>query len=66
MQLRKIRKAKNFSQKYLANKLHVTQQSVAKWEIGQSFPRAETLLKISKILDCSVDELLCNDSTNKE
>lgn len=58
MNLQKIRKAKNYSQEKLARKLSVSQQSVAKWETGQSLPRAELLPKIAKVLDCTVDELL--------
>lgn len=42
----------------IAKKLGVERSTVAKWETGQSFPRAELLPKLAQILDCTTDELL--------
>ena len=66
MNLEKIRKAKKFTQKRLACKLNVSQQSVAKWETGGSLPRAELLPKIAKLLGCTVDELLKDDGEGEK
>ena len=63
MNLKKIRKAKKISQEKLADKLNISQQSVAKWETGQSLPRAELLPKIAELLECTVDELLREEET---
>lgn len=42
----------------VAQKMGVDRSTVAKWETGQSFPRAELLPKLASILDCTTDELL--------
>lgn len=42
----------------IANILGVDRSTVAKWETGQSLPRAELLPKLAQILKCTVDELL--------
>ena len=52
------RKELNFTQKSFADILGVSQQCVAKWEKGLSFPRAELLPKIASALNCTIDELL--------
>ena len=54
----KIRKEKNFSQSELAEILGVDRTSVVKWESGKSYPRIEILKKMSKIFNCSIDELI--------
>ena len=46
------------TQEELARQLRVDRSTIAKWETGQSKPRAETLLKLAQILNCTVDELL--------
>ena len=46
------------NQNELAEKLAVTQGAVSQWENGLTTPRVELLIKIAKILDCTVDELL--------
>lgn len=56
--LKVLRKKANLTQQQLAAKLHIDRSSVAKWEIGNCFPRTGTLPKLAKILGCSVDELL--------
>lgn len=53
-----IRKNKGYSQEELANKLHVTRQTVSKWETGQSVPDANLLKQLSLILEVSVAEIM--------
>lgn len=53
-----IRKAKKMTQKDLADKLHITDKAVSKWERGLSFPDISLLSSIAKILDVSTSELL--------
>ena len=36
------------------------------WETGESLPRAEVLLKLSKIFGCSIDEILHGMESKKE
>ncbi len=59
MSLSDKRKAAGVTQEFLAKKLNVTQQAVARWETGKAYPRASMLPKIASVLGCTVDELLC-------
>ena len=52
------RKKKKITQGQLAEKLGVTQGAVSQWENGLSFPDVRLLVKLSEVLDCTVDELL--------
>ncbi|MSV25915.1 helix-turn-helix transcriptional regulator [Selenomonas sp. WCA-380-WT-3B 3/] len=56
--LKKIRLALNISQEELAERLHVERSTIAKWENG-TYPRASKLESIAKVLNCTVDDLLC-------
>lgn len=58
--LKILRKKANLTQQQLAAKLHIDRSSVAKWEIGNCFPRTGMLPQLAKILGCSVDELLAD------
>lgn len=53
-----FRKKANLSQKQLADKLHVTQQSVSQWEKGLREPSIEMLKKLAEIFNCTIDELV--------
>lgn len=56
--IRKLRKAKNYSQEELAMKVNVVRQTVSKWEKGVSAPDAKMLIKIAEALDTDVNTLL--------
>lgn len=56
--LKFLREEKNISQTQLALKMGVSQQAVAKWETGESMPRAEKLIQLAEVLNCTIDELL--------
>ncbi len=49
---------KNMTQKDLANKLHITDKAISKWERGLSIPDISLLIPISNVLDISVYDLL--------
>ena len=55
---RDLREKKDITQESLADKLGVERSTVAKWESGVSKPRADTLVQLAKVLDCTVDDLL--------
>lgn len=57
MNLAERRKSKNLTQDAVAAELGVTRSAVAMWESGKSFPRAELLPRLAKLLECTVDEL---------
>ena len=56
--LKTLRKQKGFSQEELATRLHVVRQTISKWEKNLSVPDADTLIRLAKILEVSVSELL--------
>ena len=57
-ELKRLREAAGLSQVQLALRLGVSQSTVANWEIGRRAPQARHLIKLAKILGCSVDALL--------
>lgn len=60
------REKKKLSQAELADKLHVTRQSVSKWETGGNYPSIEVLISISDLFEITLDELLRTDEELKE
>lgn len=59
------RKKQGISQEELAVGLHVVRQTVSKWENNLSVPDAETLIRISELLQVSVSQLLDVDVKQK-
>ena len=59
--LYELRKASGLSQDELAFKLEVSRQAVSKWERGEALPDAENLIKLSKLYQVSLDEIVGND-----
>lgn len=53
-----LRKQNGLSQDQLAEQLHVSRQSISKWESGISMPESEKLIAISNYFQVSLDELL--------
>ena len=54
----RLRKEKGLSQQELADLLHLTRQTVSKWERQLSLPDADQLSTLAKIFNVSVSELL--------
>lgn len=59
--LRDKRKALHLTQQSLADQLHVTRQTLSRWENDSSFPNLDTLVALSNILDIPLDTLLKGD-----
>ena len=53
-----LRKGKNMTQRELADRLHVTDKAVSKWETGKGFPDVKILEPLAQELDVSLVELL--------
>lgn len=53
-----LRKEKGMTQKELAEKLHITDKAVSKWERGIACPDTQTIPKLAEILDISIEELM--------
>ncbi len=59
------RKAINMTQKDLAEKLHITDKAVSKWERGLSFPDISILIPLSETLNVSLYDLLTGGSNDE-
>ena len=64
--LKKEREQRGWSQIYLAEKIHVSRQSVSKWETGKNYPSIEVIIDLSDLFDITIDELLRSDEELKE
>ena len=56
--LQLLRTSNNYTQDDLAEKLGISRQAVSKWETGMTIPDLEVLLKISKIYDITINDIL--------
>ncbi|MBQ4346773.1 MAG: helix-turn-helix domain-containing protein [Oscillospiraceae bacterium] len=56
--LLQLRMKKGLSQDALAGLLYVTRQAVSRWENGDTIPNTETLKRLSKLYDVSINTLL--------
>ena len=56
--LKLIRKQKNISQEYLAEKLGVSRQSVSKWETGENYPSMQNIFCLCDIFKCKVNDIV--------
>lgn len=59
--LKVVMAEKDLSNTWLSKKLGVSQATVSKWMTNFSQPNLETLIKISKVLDVDVNELIRPD-----
>ena len=53
-----LRNQAGMSQDELAEKVYVTRQAVSRWENGETTPNTETLKRLSKLFDVSINTLL--------
>lgn len=56
--IKSLRKAKNYTQKELADLLDIKQTSISKWELDISLPDTVNLMKLSEIFNVSTDYIL--------
>ncbi|MBP1915314.1 helix-turn-helix domain-containing protein [Lederbergia galactosidilytica] len=59
--IQKLRKEQGISQEELSFQLQVSRQAISKWENDKGYPETEKIIKMSKIFQVSLDDLL-NDS----
>lgn len=53
-----LRKSHNYTQEEIAKKLDISRQAVSKWETGTAVPDLEVLLKISRLYDITINDIL--------
>ncbi|RSL29311.1 helix-turn-helix domain-containing protein [Salibacterium salarium] len=64
--LKKEREKREWSQEYLAEKIHVSRQSISKWETGKNYPSIEVIIDLSDLFGITIDKLLRSDEKLKE
>ncbi|MFT8844787.1 MAG: helix-turn-helix domain-containing protein [Schleiferilactobacillus harbinensis] len=62
--LKKIRLAKGYSQRFVAEQLNLTRQTVSKWENGRGYPDFENLILLSELYGVSIDQLVNRKTLN--
>ena len=65
--LKQIRLQNNLTQKDVADFLHISPQSISKWENGEATPSIEFLPLLSELFNCKIDDFFANqkhDSIN--
>jgi len=62
--LAKTRKENNFTQDELAKLIHVHGRHISRIEQGKANPSAEVIKRIAEVLKVSIDQLLCDDTSN--
>ena len=65
-QLKVVMAEKDLSNIWLSEKLGVSQATVSKWMTNSSQPNLEMLIKISKVLNVEISELLRTDEVQIE
>lgn len=60
------RKALGLTQQALADKLHITNKAVSKWETGEGLPDIGLLKELAFVLEISIDELINGIQINPE
>ena len=56
--IRAVRTRAGLSQEALAERLHVTRQTVSNWELGRNLPDIETLKVLAEALEVPVEQLI--------
>lgn len=62
--IKSLREKKNLTQAQLAEKLHVSDKTVSKWETGKGYPDISLLEAIAGAFDISVAELLAGHAVS--
>lgn len=63
--IKTLRKRAGLTQDDLAEKLYVTRQAVSNWENNKTQPDIDTLLSLSKALNCDISELLYGEKPSE-
>lgn len=60
------RKEQGLTQLQLAEKLGITDRAVSKWETGKSLPDASLMPELCKLLEITINDLLCGEVVSVE
>lgn len=59
--IRRLREMRGITQSEFAMKLGVTASAISHWETGRRKPGIDDVVRMAKILVCTVDELLAEE-----
>ena len=59
--LRSLREARKYSQKYISEQLHIARQTYTVYESGNRVPDISLICKLADIYDVSLDQLVLTD-----
>ena len=65
MNLTFLRNANHFSQEEVAEKIGVSRQAVAKWELGETVPDLKNSMALAELYDVTLDDLVKYDAQEK-
>ena len=60
--LKKFRLAKNYTQEYVAETLHINSQTVSRWECGTTLPDVLMLPELARLYEVTVDDFYKKNS----
>lgn len=63
--IKELRRSRGLTQEQMAEALNISSQAVSKWETGGSYPDISLLTIIADYFGCSVDYLLCHDTSHE-
>ncbi len=64
--LKRLRTARNLSQEDIAQKLHITRQTVSGWETGRCEPDIDMIKSLAYVLNVDVQELICGEKPDEK
>lgn len=62
MSFKIMRERAGLTQLQLSEQLGIPQPTIASWETDRALPRADKLIDIAKLLNCTIEELLKKES----
>lgn len=65
-QIQNIRISRGLTQERFAELMNVSRQSISKWELGQSIPDVEKIIRMSELFEVSTDTLLLRDEESEQ
>lgn len=60
-QIKKLRVSHGYTQEELSEKIDISQRALSSIELGNNFATAETIDKLLKVLDVTIEELFATD-----
>lgn len=64
--IQKLRKEQGLSQEQLAERLHISRQTISKWELNQSSPDLDMIVKLGELFGVTTDYLIVGNEIKQE